>query len=102
MNGSVSQNPNPSDYRANSAPFPNSPFSSIISLLDSDDSDDNAAHALTNNVVNYGNPSSQLPVGQDHGASGYTTESQEPTLASAENGPSQSDFNEFMKMLEMI
>ena len=100
MSGTSSQNGHPSDYRANS--YPNSPFSSFISLLDSDDSDDNAAHALTNNAVNYGNPSSQLPMGQGHGASGYTTGSQEPALSGAQNGPTQSDFNEFMKMLEMI
>lgn len=99
MNGTSSQNVHPLGYPTTSASYPSSPFSSIISLLDSDESDDNAANALANNSIDYGYTttpsSSQLPV--DHGVGGCTT-AQEPLLSGAENGLSQSEFKKIMEM----
>ena len=98
MNGTSSQNVHRFGYPTTNTSYPSSPFSSIISLLDSDESDDNAANALTNNSVDYGyttTPSSQLPM--DQGVSGCTA-GQEPLLSGAENGLSQSEFNKILEM----
>ena len=97
MNGISSQNPHPFSYPSTNASYPSSPFA--ISLLDSDESDDNVANAFPNNFVDYGYAttpsSSQLPM--DHGVSGCTA-GQEPLLPGAENGLSQSEFNTIMEM----
>lgn len=103
MNGSAFHNAHPSsDFHVSSTPY-STPFSSIISLLDSDDSDNSPSHALSKSSVNYGyktSPSPQPPVGQ--GVSSYTGNQAPMQSDPAENGLSQSDLNKFMEMLEMI
>ena len=106
MNGTTPQTAQPSTnyHGASNAPYPNH-FSSIISLLDSDDSEGSPTHGLGKNSVHHGyvtnGVSSHPPVAHD--ASSFMG-NQTASLGGmdAENALSQSDLNNIMALLDNI